>query len=198
MTRRATALVEALAKCLEWVEDNGGELVFSTHGNIELADEEGEIVAGVDGFTVENGAELLADLLELAHAPAPAPAVPVTYGAIAEDVHYFGLGQNAFAWDERRIITFTPGRDFQPQALRVPASCHGYVMHQAKMAGADLLTNNEGVPIEFFSELTTAPQILFPAVGPTRPIELDIRAPSCPKAPHPFSGALFGIMTEKK
>lgn len=187
------SLARKLRECLAWVGDNGGSLVFEGGGTVALFDEDGETRAQVDGFTIERGADVLEELLQEANEPPIAvPTIP-----IVQHVTYFGLGESRFAWDERRTLSFTPDRELLPQQLRIPAGAAHYLIHQVRFGGQPLLTNEDGIPAAFFSEVSTAPQILFPSIGPGMPAEFDVRAPSCPKAPHPFSGGLFGYAKEQ-
>lgn len=42
-----------------------------------------------------------------------------------------------------------------------------------------------------------APQIRWPTLGPDRPLTLLVQAPPCPKAPPPFTGAMYGVIRER-
>jgi hypothetical protein len=190
-----TPLERKLRECLAWVEDNGGSLVFEGGGTVALFDEEGDTCGQVDGFRIERAAEVLDELLEDARTPAPAPALPMIPDIAIE---WFGLGESRFAWDERRTISATPDRAFQPDRLLLPGGCAGYLLHQMRFGGVPILTDERGIPAELFSELVGAsPQILFPAIGPDRSVEFDLRAPSCPPAPRAFSGAFQGHKLER-
>ncbi len=185
-----------LFKLLKWTEENDGELTFAA-GGVQLFDNDGDLIASSEGFNESNGARLLAELLEgavLASASAPAPMSPFPICAV--DRTWFGLGMTPFEWGERKTIKIVPDRAFNPERLVVPASLAGYLLYQQSHGGITLFANESGVPIEFFSELSTAPHVLYPSLGPDQALELDIRAPHVPKAPPPFTGALYGMASK--
>lgn len=186
-----TSLEEKLFACLAWADKHDAELVFSSGGVVALFDEDGNPIAEEEGFTFEAGARVLAVLLDGAEvygkSATTRPAVPPV------EFTYLGLGENRFDWEERRIITVTPQRELEPRKLLMPSTCHGYLLFQMWYGEHELLSNTNGVPIEFFSEVMTAPQLLYPVIGPSAPVKLDLRAPAAPKAPPPFSGAVYGL-----
>lgn len=184
----------ALRDCVAWLAEHDAELTITGWGPAEIKID-GEVLASREDFGADPERELH-ELLE--EAKAPRDQARLTAPAVIVEQTWFGLGVHFFAWEEQRKVTFTPMREFDPRGLIVPSTVSGYTVVSAHAAGVDMLPSAGGIPCELFSEVSTAPQIIWPALGPEKPLTMVLRAPACPKAPNPFLGAMYGVALEKK
>ena len=105
---------------------------------------------------------------------------------VAGQVTWFGLGRTPIKrWNTIQKIVVIPQRHFQPQMFRIPSNCGDILIMQIEVAGTKLFREPVagGIPWEFFSEVSTAPQLEWPRMGPDRPVEISVMAlkPSKPK-----------------
>ncbi len=185
----------ALRDCVAWLREHNATLEISGHDEAEIIDEQGETLAYATGFS-EAPARILCELVE--EARAPRRKVESSAPPVLAQHEWFGFGETRFAWEEQKTIVLMPAREFAGHRMMLPSTLAGYLIMGAKAGGQAVFANAAGVPVELFSEVSTAPQIRWPVIGAGIPLELELRAPSCPPAPHPFIGAMYGTALETK
>lgn len=190
-----------LLELIDFIADHDCELTISADGIAALYDPNGELVdvtaARLDARNLASG---LAGLLEDARESVRElnDAQPLIEPPPVVQQTWFGFGETPMHWGERKTITVRPMARLLPERLVLPSSLHGYTLFQLSLAGEKLFINEQGIPAEFFSEVSTAPQILFPAtaIGPDKEVTLDVQAPPAPPMAPPFTGALYGIRAD--
>jgi hypothetical protein len=122
------------------------------------------------------------------------PGQPVEYSPeqyIAGDVTWFGIGENVVpAGSTGTTFKIKPERPMTPQSFRSPSTVQRLYLKAISIAGTNIFASEDGVPIEFFSEVSTAPQILFPTINPSTGVALTVSNPSA--VDKIFSGAFYG------
>jgi hypothetical protein len=108
-------------------------------------------------------------------------------------VTYLGLGQLQMPWLGRGELTVTALREFQPEKLGLPSYLAGYSIEELRVGEQRLTKPGTQLPIELFSELSTFPQIVWPRLGPDRPVVFTLHAPACPPRREGFWRKSFGM-----
>lgn len=110
---------------------------------------------------------------------------------IAGDVTWFGIGENIVpASSPGTTFKIKPERPMTPQSFRSPSTVQRLYLKAISIAGTNIFASEDGVPIEFFSEVSTAPQILFPTINPSTGVALTVSNPAL--VDKIFSGAFYG------
>lgn len=122
------------------------------------------------------------------------PGNPVEYSPenyIAGDVTWFGIGENVVpAGSIGSVFKIKPERPMAPQSFRSPSTVQRLYLKAISIAGTNIFASEDGVPIEFFSEVSTAPQILFPTINPSTGVALTVSNPGA--TDKIFAGAFYG------
>ncbi len=122
------------------------------------------------------------------------PGTPIDYSAeeyVAGDVTWFGIGENIVpAGSIGSTFKIKPERPMAPQSFRSPSTVQRLYLKAISIAGTNIFASEDGVPIEFFSEVSTAPQILFPTINPSTGVALTVSNPA--GADKIFAGAFYG------
>jgi hypothetical protein len=131
---------------------------------------------------------------------APAQAVqsqaqqPILYSPdayTAGDVTWYGLGQTIIvAGAVAQPVFSAPIKPFVPQKLLCVSTVVGLLITAVDVGGTNLWASALGVPIELFSEVSTAPQIDWPTLDPANGITFTVANPTA--ANLVFSGAMYG------
>ena len=124
-----------------------------------------------------------------------APAMgPITYSEaayVAGDVTWFGFGiTSILANATGQVVSIKPLRPITPQKIFAPSTNQGLLLGQASVGGTNIFANQAGVPIELFSEVSTAPQIRWPTIDTAVGIDFTLINPTA--AAIPFTGAMYG------
>lgn len=124
----------------------------------------------------------------------PIQYAPMDY--VAGDVTWFGIGRTTVtAGGARQTIDVKPQRPMAPQSFRAPSTVTGLLLHEISIAGTNIFNASNGVPIEFFSEVSTAPQIVFPTIETSTGVQFVVSNPTVGDLV--FSGAFFGAAVRR-
>lgn len=128
-------------------------------------------------------------------AEAQAPGMgPITYSEaayVAGDVTWFGFGiTSILANATGQVVSIKPLRPITPQKIFCPSTNQGLLLGQASVGGTNIFANQAGVPIELFSEVSTAPQIRWPTIDTAVGIDFTLINPTAGAIP--FTGAMYG------
>lgn len=119
---------------------------------------------------------------------------PITYSQseyVSGDVTWFGFGINSIlAGAVGQVVSIKPLRPITPQKIFAPSTNQGLLLGQASVGGTNIFANQVGVPIELFSEVSTAPQIRWPTIDTSVGIDFTLINPTL--AAIPFTGAMYG------
>jgi hypothetical protein len=135
---------------------------------------------------------------------APIQQVPVQDGSpngaiqytdtqyVSGDVTWFGFGITSIAANglNAQIVSIKPLRPITPQKIFCPSTNQGLLVSSASVGGTNIFANLAGVPIELFSEVSTAPQIRWPTIDTSVGIDFGLINPT--GAAIPFTGAMYG------
>jgi len=126
---------------------------------------------------------------------ADAPSLgPITYSEsayVAGDVTWFGFGiTSILAAASGQVVSIKPLRPITPQKIFCPSTNQGLLLGQASVGGTNIFANQAGVPIELFSEVSTAPQIRWPTIDTAVGIDFTLINPTAGAIP--FTGAMYG------
>jgi hypothetical protein len=114
---------------------------------------------------------------------------------VAGEVTWFGLGLNVVpaggAGGTTTDFNIKPLRPTTPQKIFCPSTIQGIFIAQAAIGGTNIFASSLGVPIELFSEVSTAPQIDWPTIDTSVGIDFFIFNPIGAPATA-FEGALYG------
>jgi hypothetical protein len=123
-----------------------------------------------------------------------AGAPPVQYTQqtyIAGDVSWFGFGHTTIpAASVGTVVPLTPKRPLAPQKLFCPSNTQNLELLSADIAGTNLFAAGLGVPIEMFSEVSTAPQISWPTIDTNTGIDFTV-ANTISAGDKQFRGAFY-------
>lgn len=124
----------------------------------------------------------------------PASSQPVTYSEteyVSGDVTWFGFGMTSIlAGAVGQVVSIKPLRPITPQKIFCPSTNQGLLVGQASVGGTNIFANQAGVPIELFSEVSTAPQIRWPTIDTS--VGIDFTLINQTGAAIPFTGAMYG------
>ena len=110
---------------------------------------------------------------------------------VAGDVTYFGLGSSTVVANNVTEVTLKPLRPIVPQKILIPSTLTGLLLQQVSIGGTNIFANTQGVPVELFSEVSTAPQIDFPTIDTA--VGIDFLHPEHrPAQTLFFTGAIYG------
>lgn len=119
---------------------------------------------------------------------------PITYSEaayVAGDVTWFGFGiTSVLANAVGQVISIKPLRPITPQKIFCPSTNQGLLIGQASVGGTNIFANQVGVPIELFSEVSTAPQIRWPTIDTA--VGIDFTLINRTAAAIDFTGAMYG------
>jgi len=119
---------------------------------------------------------------------------PITYSEteyVSGDVTWFGFGITAIiAGTTGQVVSIKPLRPITPQKIFCPSTNQGLLLGQASVGGTNIFANQAGVPIELFSEVSTAPQIRWPTIDTAVGIDFTLINPTGGNIP--FTGAMYG------
>ncbi len=119
---------------------------------------------------------------------------PVQYSEaayVAGDVTWFGFGiTSILANSAGQVVSIKPLRPITPQKIFAPSTNQGLLLGQASVGGTNIFANQAGVPIELFSEVSTAPQIRWPTIDTAVGIDFTLINPT--GSAIPFTGAMYG------
>ncbi len=119
---------------------------------------------------------------------------PITYSQpeyVSGDVTWFGFGiTSILANSAGQVVSIKPLRPITPQKIFAPSTNQGLLLGQASVGGTNIFANQAGVPIELFSEVSTAPQIRWPTIDTSVGIDFTLINPT--GAAIPFTGAMYG------
>lgn len=109
---------------------------------------------------------------------------------VAGDVTYFGLGSSTIGANALVEVTLRPLRPIVPQKILIPSTLTGLLLNQVSIGGTNIFANTQGVPIELFSEVSTAPQIDFPTIDTA--VGIDFLIQNTTNQELFFIGAIYG------
>ncbi len=110
---------------------------------------------------------------------------------VAGDVTWFGFGLTSIlAAAVGQVVSIKPLRPITPQKIFCPSTNQGLLVGAASVGGTNIFANQAGVPIELFSEVSTAPQIRWPTIDTSVGIDFTLINPT--GAAIPFTGAMYG------
>lgn len=119
---------------------------------------------------------------------------PITYSDpeyVSGDVTWFGFGITSITANSNgQVVSIKPLRPITPQKIFCPSTNQGLLLGQASVGGTNIFANQAGVPIELFSEVSTAPQIRWPTIDTSVGIDFTLINPT--GAAIPFTGAMYG------
>lgn len=120
---------------------------------------------------------------------------PITYDEtayVAGDVTWFGFGLTPITVINggQQVVSIKPLRPITPQKIFCPSTNQGLLLGQASVGGTNIFANQAGVPIELFSEVSTAPQIRWPTIDTAVGIDFTLINPT--GAAIQFTGAMYG------
>ncbi len=120
---------------------------------------------------------------------------PITYSEteyVSGDVTWFGFGLTPITAinNGQQVVSIKPLRPITPQKIFCPSTNQGLLLGQASVGGTNIFANQAGVPIELFSEVSTAPQIRWPTIDTAVGIDFTLINPT--GAAIPFTGAMYG------
>lgn len=109
---------------------------------------------------------------------------------------YLGFGSTTIAAGATNIqVQITTDRPFTPQHLRCPSTNFGLLINQVQLEGTNLFANQQGVPIELFSEVATAQQMPWPTLDTSTGIAFVVSNPT--GAPIAFQGGFYGTQVRR-
>jgi hypothetical protein len=121
-------------------------------------------------------------------------SAPITYSQteyVSGDVTWFGFGTTSIlAGSAGQIVSIKPLRPITPQKIFCPSTNQGLLLGQASVGGTNIFANQAGVPIELFSEVSTAPQIRWPTIDTA--VGIDFTLINNTAGAIPFTGAMYG------
>jgi hypothetical protein len=124
---------------------------------------------------------------------------PVRYSDpsyVAGDVTYLGFGSTSIpAGSTGTTVAVSTQRPFTPQKMGNPSTTIGLLVNQINISGTNLLSNQTGVPIELFSEVSTFPQINWPTLDTATGVEFVIANPT--GGALAFTGAFYGTQLRR-
>ncbi len=107
------------------------------------------------------------------------------------NVTWFGLGTTVIpAGSNGTIVDKKPLRPMTPQSFRIPSTSQGLLVSQISIAGTNIFAGTEGTPQEFFSEVSTAPQLVFPTIDTSTGVQVTMINPT--GADITFKGGFYG------
>lgn len=110
---------------------------------------------------------------------------------LAADVTWFGIGENVVpAGSPGTTFKIKPERPMSPQSFRSPSTVQRLYLKAISIAGTNIFASEDGVPIEFFSEVSTAPQIVYPTINPSTGVALTVSNPGA--TDKIFAGGFYG------
>jgi hypothetical protein len=120
---------------------------------------------------------------------------PVRYSPdqfVAAENTWWGLGITPIAAGAVALIlpAFLPDRPIVPIRFLCPSTVVGLLVLQIRISGTDLLVGNLGTPIEFFSEVSTAPNIDWLTIQTTPGVQFTLSNPTL--NPLNFVGGFYG------
>ena len=126
--------------------------------------------------------------------PAGAPQQGVSYSPqqyVAGDVTFFGIGRTTIpAGSTGTTFNVKPPRPMSPQMFICKSNVQNLLVVAISIAGTNILNGQTGVPIELFSEVSQAPQILYPSIDPSTGVDFTVANPT--GGDLIFSGAFYG------
>jgi hypothetical protein len=126
-------------------------------------------------------------------AASASPEQKIIYGRrqyTAGDVTWIGFGQTTIGAGLTVNVTIPVVRPFNPQKLFCPSTIVGLLLLNTTFQGTGIFANAQGVPIELFSEVSTAPQILWPTIDPATGVVFSVFNPTVGALV--FSGGMYG------
>lgn len=109
---------------------------------------------------------------------------------------YLGFGSTLIAAGATNIqVAITTDRPFTPQHLRCPSTNFGLLINQVQLEGTNLFANQQGVPIELFSEVATAQQMPWPTLDTSTGIQFVVSNPTA--AAIAFQGGFYGTQVRR-
>jgi hypothetical protein len=115
---------------------------------------------------------------------------------VAGDVTYLGFGSTSIpASSPGTAVQVLPLRPFTPQKMGNPSTNIGLLVSQVQISGTNIFSNNAGVPIELFSEVSTFPQIIWPTLDTATGVTFVLINPT--GAAIPFQGGFYGTQVRR-
>lgn len=137
--------------------------------------------------------------LPIQYDQAPPAAPPVQLGPqnyVAADVTWFGLGSTAIPGSSTGTpVSVKPLRPFTPQRQYHPSTIQDLLILSASIGGTNIYSNSAGVPIELFSEVSTAPQIAWPSIDTS--VGIDFAVANLSVTASAFRGAYYGTAARR-
>lgn len=110
---------------------------------------------------------------------------------MAAENTFFGIGQTTIlAGAVNQQVKFEPDRPLAAIRFMMPSTVIGLLLNQVKINGTDLLPGSLGVPCEFFSEVSTAPNIDWLTINTTPGVTFFVSNPTAGALI--FQGAFYG------
>jgi hypothetical protein len=107
------------------------------------------------------------------------------------DVTFFGIGRTTIpAGSTGTTFNVKPPRPCAPQMFICKSNVQNLLVLSISIAGTNILNGQGGVPIELFSEVSQAPQILYPSIDPSTGVDFTVSNPT--GGDLVFSGAFYG------
>jgi hypothetical protein len=118
---------------------------------------------------------------------------PIQYSEqeyLAGNVTWFGLGVANIGAGLTVTVDVKPQRPMTPQSFRMPSTTQGLLVSQISIAGTNIFAGQAGTPQEFFSEVSTAPQLEFPTIDTSTGVQITVINPTAGLLV--FSGGFYG------
>jgi hypothetical protein len=134
--------------------------------------------------------------VQMASAPNPNGVTFSEAAYVAGDVTYLGFGSTSIpAGSTGTSVQILPLRPFTPQKMGNPSTNIGLLVSQVQISGTNIFSNNAGVAIELFSEVSTFPQIVWPTLDTATGVTFVLLNPT--GAAIPFQGGFYGTQVRR-
>ena len=115
---------------------------------------------------------------------------------VAGDVTYLGFGATSIpAGSTGTNVLVSTERPFTPQKMGCPSTVIGLLVTQVTVSGTNILANQQGVPIELLSEVSTFPQVAWPSLDTATGVTFTLQNPT--GGALVFSGAFYGTQVRR-
>ena len=109
---------------------------------------------------------------------------------------YLGFGSTVIPAGANNVaVNINTERPFTPQHLRNPSTNFGLLINAVLLEGTNLFANQAGVPIELFSEVSTAQQMPWPSIDTATGLQFVLSNPTTNDIP--FQGGFYGTQVRR-
>lgn len=111
------------------------------------------------------------------------------------DVTYLGFGTTAIGAGLTVLVPVDTERPFTPQKMGCPSTIINLLILQVLISGTNILANQQGIPIEMFSEVSTFPQIKWPSLDTATGVSFSVQNPTGGSLN--FRGCFYGTQVRR-